>query len=220
MEHAFAILKTIIMTYNEHDIKGYKSYMYDGFSTFISTKTGYLLYFNEGSMDSLHTPYGKIRVSCGNIDAELYKIIYGKILMRLKGIFITPSIYIIQSIHDTNDILPYPLLKSRQYTDDEITKTFYIIKPIICAYSKTNGNVYNYEIERLVSLGIIHDVTGMLKQLKKDDAYFEAIDAIFTMHMYTSEESNQFRRSPRVHKYAHILGLLLLTDTPIKGVTY
>jgi len=218
MEHAFAILKTIIMTYNEHHIKDYKSYMYDGFSTFISTKTSYILYFNEGTLDSLHTPYGKIKISCGAINAELYEIIYDKILMRLKGTFITPTTYVIQTVDSCP--VPYPLLKSRQYTDDEITKTFYIIKPVICAYSKTNGNVYNYEIERLVSLGIIHDVTGMLKQLKRDDAYFEAIDAIFTMKMYTSEESNQFRKSPRMHKYAHILGLLLLTDTPIKGVTY
>jgi hypothetical protein len=218
MEHAFAILKTIIMTYNEHDIKGYKTYMYDGFSTFISTKTSYILYFNEyRSLDSLHTPYGKIKVCCDSI--EHVEPVYDKILMRLKGIFITPTIYIIHTVDSCP--VPYPLVKSREHTEDEITKTFYIIKPVICAYSKTNGNVYNYEIDRLVSLGIIHDVTGMLKQLKREEAYFEAIDAIFTMKMYTSEETNIYRRTPKLqHKYSHILGLLLLTDTPIKGVTY
>ena len=61
----------------------------------------------------------------------------------------------------------------------------------------------------------------MLKQLKREESYFESIDAIFTMKMYTSEETNIYRRTPKLqHKYSHILGLLLLTDTPIKGVTY
>ena len=218
MEHSFAILRSIIMTYNEHDIKGYKPYIYDGFSTFISTKTSYILYFNDSlSLDSLHTPYGKIKVSCDSI--ENVESVYDKILIRLKGIFITPTIYVIHTVDSCP--VPYPLVKSRQYTEDEIIKTFYIIKPIICAYSKTNGNVYNYEIERLVSLGIIQDDTGLLKQLKDDDSYFESIDTIFTMKMYTSEETNIYRRTPKLqHKYSHILGLLLLTDTSIKGVTY
>lgn len=220
MEHAFAILRTIIMTYNEHNIKGYKTFMYDGFSTFISTKNSYILYFNEyRSLDSLHTPYGKIKVCCEFIENN--DTIYDKILTRLKGTFITSSIYVIHTV-DSSPV-PYPLIKGSPYvyTEDEITKTFYIIKPVICAFSKTNGNVYNYEIERLVSLGIIQDDIGILTQIKKDDAYFEAIDAIFNMKMYTSNETNIYRKTPKLqHKYSHILGLLLLTDTKIKGITY
>ena len=225
MEHAFAILKTIIMTYNEHNITTYKQFMYDGFNTFISTKNSYLLYFNVGSLDSLVTPYGTIKVG-GFIESnELYQTIYDKILIRIMGTFIKPNIYVIQllnqSIENINEIkIPYPLLKSRQYTDDEI-KTLYILKPVICAFSKTNGNVYNAEIERLVSLGIIQDDLGLLNKLGDDQSYYETIDTIFSIKMYTSEETNIYRRTPKLqHKYSHILGLLLLTDTPIKGLTY
>jgi len=221
MDHAFAILKTIIMTYNEHNITTYKQFMYDGFNTFISTKNSYLLYFNVGSLDSLVTPYGTIKVG-GFIESnELYQTIYDKILMRIKGTFIKPNIYVIQLIENTNEIkIPYPLLKSTPYTDDEI-KTLYILKPVICAFSKTNGNVYNAEIERLVSLGIIQDELGILNKISDEQSYYESIDTIFSMKMYTSEDTNIYRRTPKLqHKYSHILGLLMLTDTPIKGLTY
>lgn len=221
MDHAFAILKTIVMTYNEHNITTYKQFMYDGFNTFISTKNSYLLYFNVGSLDSLVTPYGTIKVS-GFIESnELYQTIYDKILMRIKGTFIKPNIYVIQLIENINEIkIPYPLLKSTPYTDDEI-KTLYILKPVICAFSKTNGNVYNAEIERLVSLGIIEDELGILNKISDEQSYYDSIDTIFSMKMYTSEEINIYRRTPKLqHKYSHILGLLMLTDTPIKGLTY
>jgi hypothetical protein len=221
MDHAFAILKTIVMTYNEHNITTYKQFMYDGFNTFISTKNSYLLYFNVGSLDSLVTPYGTIKVS-GFIESnELYQTIYDKILMRIKGTFIKPNIYVIQLIENINEVkIPYPLLKSTPYTDDEI-KTLYILKPVICAFSKTNGNVYNAEIDRLVSLGIIQDELGILNKISDEQSYYDAIDTIFSMKMYTSEETNIYRRTPKLqHKYSHILGLLMLTDTPIKGLTY
>ena len=221
MDHAFAILKTIVMTYNEHNITTYKQFMYDGFNTFISTKNSYLLYFNVGSLDSLVTPYGTIKVGGFIESKELYQSIYDKILMRILGTFIKPNIYVIQLIENTNEIkIPYPLLKSTPYTDDEI-KTLYILKPVICAFSKTNGNVYNAEIDRLVSLGIIQDELGILNKISDEQTYYESIDTIFSMKMYTSEESNIYRRAPKIqHKYSHILGLLLLTDTPIKGLTY
>ena len=221
MDHAFAILKTIIMTYNEHNITTYKQFMYDGFNTFISTKNSYLLYFNVGSLDSLVTPYGTIKVGGFIESKELYQTIYDKLLMRITGTFIKPNIYVIQLIENTNEIkIPYPLLKSREYTDDEI-KTLYILKPVICAFSKTNGSVYNSEIERLVSLGIIQDDLEILNKISDDQTYYDTIDTIFSMKMYTSEESNIYRRAPKIqHKYSHILGLLLLTDTPIKGLTY
>ena len=224
MENMLAILRVIIMIYNEHNITGYKSYMADGVNSFMSTKNTYILYFNQFSpktLETLDTPYGKIKVSSGGyIPNELDPIIYNKIFNRIKGQFINPYTFIINRVDDIP--ISVPLIKSTYYTDDEITNTFYIVKPYVCAFSNTNGNLYNYEIERLVSLGIIDDEEGLLRKIRvNEQAYYDAIDAICEKKMYCNKDIIELRKSPRLyHKYIHILGLLLLTDTPIKGLTY
>lgn len=216
METAFEILKVIIMTYNDNNITGYKPFMYEGVSPFISTKESYLLYFEEEnptSLESLHTPYGKIKISCGYITTESKETIYDTILTRIKGVFIRPYVLIIKNV----DYVPiqYPLIKSRSYDDSDMA-TLYKVRQYNVAF-----NTYNDEIKRLVYLGIIHDELNILNEIVDDQEYFDAIDKIFKLQMYSSEETNQFRKTARIeNKYAHILGLLLLTDTPIKGITY
>ena len=67
MEQVFQILRVIIMTYNDNNISGYKPFMYEGVSPFISTKDSYILCFQEDhttTLESLHTPYGKIKICC------------------------------------------------------------------------------------------------------------------------------------------------------------
>ena len=213
MEHVFLILKAIASTYDEYGITEYKPYFYDGINTFISTKSSYILRIHEdtNTLESLHTPYGKIMVCC-NFISELDKIFYIKLLSRIKGTFITSNCYVIHTV-DSQPI-PYPLLKSIPYSDDEIN-SFYVP----CTNFRTNKIVYNSEIERLVSLGIIQDDLGLLNNLE-DDHYYTAIDKLFTMKMYSCQESNQFRKTPQTTKYSNILGLLILTDTPIKGIKY
>jgi hypothetical protein len=204
------------MTYNDNNITGYKPFMYDGVSPFISTKDSYLLCFQEGdpiSLESLHTPYGKIKICCGYITTELKEVIYDAILTRIKGVFIRPYVLIIKNV----DYVPiqYPLIKSRAYNDSDMA-TLYKVRQ-----SDDTFNTYNDEIKRLLSLGIIEDDLNILNEIVDDQEYFDAIDKIFKLQMYSSEETNQFRKTARIeNKYAHILGLLLLTDTPIKGITY
>jgi len=219
MEHVFAILRAIIMTYNEHNITGYKCYMYDGLNPFIKTKDAYILYFDEGSpqtLDVLFTPYGRIKVSCGFMeDSSLYQIIYDKILMRIGGVFITPTTMIIKRADEIT--IPYPLIMTNtQYTTEQI-------KNLFCPLSTSllKNNEYNSEIERLVLLGTIKDDLDILNNIVLEQDYYDAIDRLFKIKMYSSDETNYFRKTSKVKtKYEHILGLLLLTDTPIKGLTY
>lgn len=215
MEQVFQILRVIIMTYNDNNISGYKPFMYDGVSPFISTKDSYILCFQEGdptSLESLHTPYGKIKICCGYIPNELTEVIYDAILTRIKGVFIRPYILIIKSVDYVN--IQVPLIKSRTYDDADMA-TLYRVRE----YNAFNK--YNDEIERLVSLGIIQDDLNILNEITTDQSYFDAIDKLFKIKMYTTEETNRFRKTARIeNKYAHILGLLLLTDTPIRGITY
>lgn len=219
MEHVFTILRAIIMTYNEHNITGYKVYMYDGLNPFIKTKGSYILYFDEGSpktLDVLFTPYGRIKVSSGFIqDPELYQIIYDKILMRIGGVFITPTTMIIKRADEI--AIPYPLIMTNShYTSSQI-------KELFCPLSTTlfKNNEYNSEIERLVLLGTIKDDLGILNNIVSEQDYYDAIDSLFKIKMYTSDETNYFRKTSKLNtKYEHILGLLLLTDTQIKGLTY
>jgi len=215
MEQVFQILRVIIMTYNDNNINGYKPFMYDGVSPFISTKDSYILCFQEGdptSLESLHTPYGKIKICCGYIPNELTEVIYDTILTRIKGVFIRPYILIIKSVDYVN--IHVPLIKSRAYDDADMA-TLYRIRE----YNAFNK--YNDEIERLVSLGIIQDDLNILNEITTDQSYFDAIDKLFKIKMYTTEETNRFRKTARIeNKYAHILGLLLLTDTHIRGLTY
>ena len=89
MEHSFAILRTIIMTYNKFNITSYKPFINDGFSSFVYTKNCYILYFSESdpdALDTLHTPYGKMKVSSNPI--ENHKEIRDEILTRIRGRFI------------------------------------------------------------------------------------------------------------------------------------
>jgi hypothetical protein len=107
------------------------------------------------------------------------------------------------------------LIKSRAYDDADMA-TLYKLRE-----HKDASNIYNDEIKRVLSLGIIQDDLNILNEIDDDQDYFDAIDKIFKLQMYSSEETNQFRKTARIeNKYAHILGLLLLTDTPIKGITY
>lgn len=221
MDNVFAILRAIIMTYDEHNIKGYKTYMYDGVNSFIKTKDAYILYFHEGSqtLDILHTPFGRIKVSCGSMEESelyqpaLYQIIYDKILMRIGGVFITPCIMIIKRVDELS--IPYPLIMTK-YSDEQIHSLFLPI-----SFSLIKQNEYNSEIERLVSLGQIQDELGILNNIVLEQDYYDAIDTIFTMKMYSIKETNYFRKTSKVKtKYEHILGLLLLTDIKIKGLTY
>lgn len=211
MEQVFQILRVIIMTYNENNITGYKPYIADGFSPFISTKDSYMLYFQEDNpmcLESLHTPYGKIKIYCEYIPDE--EVIYDAILTRIKGVFIRPYVLIIKNVD--YETIQYPLIKSRAYDDADMTTLY---------KGREYNDAYNYEIERLVSLGIIEDDLNILSNITDDQSYFDAIDTIFKIKMYTTEETNQFRKTARIeNKYAHLLGLLLLTDTPIKGLTY
>ena len=215
MEQLFQILRVIIMTYNDNNITGYKPFMYDGVSPFISTKDSYILCFQEGnptSLESLHTPYGKIKISSGYISTQLEEVIYDAILTRIKGVFIRPYVLIIKSVDYVK--IQVPLIMSRAYDDTDMA-TLYKVRE----YDAFNK--YNDEIERLVSLGIIQDDLNILNEITTDQLYFDAIDKLFKIKMYTTEETNRFRKTARIeNKYAHILGLLLLTDTPIKGVTY
>ena len=227
MDNVFAILRAIIMTYDEHNIKGYKTYMYDGVNSFIKTKDAYILYFHEDlpqTLDILHTPFGRIKVSCGSMEESaiyqpalyqtaLYQIIYDKILMRIGGVFITPCIMIIKRVDELS--IPYPLIMTK-YSDEQIHSLFLPI-----SFSLIKQNEYNSEIERLVSLGQIQDELGILNNIVLEQDYYDAIDTIFTMKMYSIKETNYFRKTSKVKtKYEHILGLLLLTDTKIKGLTY
>ena len=221
MEQLFQILRVIIMTYNDHNITGYKPFMYDGVSPFIPTKDSYILFFQEGDpttldrptiLDSLHTPYGKIKICCDHIPNELNEVIYDAILTRIKGVFIRPYILIIKSVDYVS--IPGPLIKSRAYDDADMA-TLYKVREC------NSFNKYNDEIERLVSLGIIQDDLNILNEITTDQSYFDAIDKLFKIKMHTTEETNRFRKTARIeNKYAHILGLLLLTDTPIRGLTY
>ena len=215
MEQLFQILRVIIMTYNDNNISGYKPFMYDGISPFISTKDSYILCFQEGhptSLESLHTPYGKIKISCGYISTQLEEVIYDAILTRIKGVFIRPYVLIIKSVDYVK--IHVPLIMSRAYDDIDMATLYKV--------SEYNSiNKYNDEIERLVSLDIIQDDLNILNEITTDQSYFDAIDKLFKIKMYTTEETNRFRKTARIeNKYAHILGLLLLTDTPIRGITY
>jgi hypothetical protein len=217
MDNTFAILRAIIMTYDEHNIKGYKTYMYDGVNSFIKTKDAYILYFHEDlpqTLDILHTPFGRIKVSCGCMeDPSLYQIIYDKILMRIGGVFITPCTMIIKKVDDMQ--IPYPLIMTK-YTSEQIHSLFLPI-----SFSLIKHNEYNSEIERLVSLGQIQDELGILNNIVLEQDYYDAIDKLFKMKMYSSAETNYFRKTSNVKtKYEHILGLLLLTDIKIKGLSY
>lgn len=219
MEQVFNILRVIIMTYNDNNITGYKPFIYDGVSPFISTKESYLLCFQEGdptSLECLHTPYGKIKICCGYITSELKELMYDAILTRIKGVFIRPYLLIIKNVDYVT--IQYPLIKSRAYDDADMV-SLYKVRQSDDTFKQST--TYNDEIKRLLSLGIIQDDLNILNEIGDDQEYFDAIDKIFKLQMYSSEETNQFRKTARIeNKYAHILGLLLLTDTPIKGITY
>lgn len=222
MDNVFAILRAIIMTYDAHNIKGYKTYMYDGVNSFIKTKDAYILYFHKDlpqTLDILHTPFGRIKVSCGFMEESaiyqpaLYQIIYDKILMRIGGVFITPNILIIKKVDELS--IPYPLIMTN-YTSEQIYSLF-----LPSSITLIKNDEYNSEIERLVSLGQIQDEVGILNNIVLEQDYYDAIDKIFTMKMYSSKETNYFKKTAKLNsKYEHILGLLLLTDTKIKGLTY
>lgn len=216
MEHTFAILRAIIMTYNKFNITTYKPFINDGFSSLVYTKNCYMLYFSKSdpdALDTLDTPYGKMKVSSNNNHKE----IRDEILTRLKGRFITPTIYVINQADDI--IIPYPLLKATLYSDNDIWQTLYITDSL----SRPSNQIYNSEIERLISIGYIQDDLGILNSILNDtnDAkYYKAIDTICDMKLYIQNDCIQYINSPRIYnKYVHILGLLLLSDTPIKGLT-
>jgi hypothetical protein len=218
MENTFAILRAIIMTYNKFNVTTYKPFINDGFSSFLYTKEGYILYFskcNPDALDTLHTPYGKMKVSCNPIENN--KQIRDEILTRLKGRFITPTIYVINQSDDIS--IPYPLIKSSPYTDEDIWKTLYITDSL----SRPSKQIYNSEVERLIRTGYIQDDLGILNSILDDtnDAnYYKMIDTICHMKLYIENDTIQYINSPRVYnKFVHILGLLLLTDTPIKGLS-
>jgi hypothetical protein len=219
MEHVFEILRAIIMTYNKHNIIGYKCHLYDGVNPFIKTKACYMLYFQKDSTDTLealHTPFGKIKLYNSIIteDVVIYKTIYDEILSCIKGVFISRDILIIKQVNDVS--IPYPLIMTNaEYTPHQIQDLFVPTSMI------TTSEVYNSEIERLVSLGVIEDEFGILNKINTEQEYYDAIDDIFKLKMYMSEDSTYFiKTSIFKNKYKHILGLLLLTDTKIRGLTY
>jgi len=220
MENTFAILRTIIMTYNKFNVSSYKPFIYDAFSSTVYTKNCYMIYFSESdhvSLDALHTPYGKIKVSANIIDNDLYKQIYDEILIQLKGRFITPTIYVINQTHDIP--IPYPLLKATLYSDNDIWQTLYITDSL----SRPSKQVYNSEIERLIRSNYINDDLGILNSIlsdTNDENYYKAIDIICNMKLYIDNDCIKYINTPRVYnKFVHILGLLLLTDLEIKGLT-
>jgi len=220
MEYSFSILRAIIMSYNKYNVTGYKSYMSDGFTSLISTKDSYILYFHQGdhlALDMLHTPYGKIKVSTTTIDNDLYKLIYDEILSRIKGIFITPNILLITIVDNIK--IHHPLIKFTPYTNTEIIDVFYNND------FKPNQYISNIELQKLIKSEYIQDSLGILNSLITDTEdhtnYYKAIDTINEMKLNKNSSDLQFIINPRVYnKFGHILGLLLLSDTPIKGLTY
>jgi hypothetical protein len=179
-----------------------------------------MIYFSESdhvSLDALHTPYGKIKVSANIINNDLYKQIYDEILIQLKGRFITPTIYVINQAHDIP--IPYPLLKATLYSDNDIWQTLYITDSL----SRPSKQVYNSEIERLIRSNYINDDLGILNSIlsdTNDENYYKAIDIICNMKLYIDNDCIKYINTPRVYnKFVHILGLLLLTNLEIKGLT-
>jgi hypothetical protein len=75
----------------------------------------------------------------------------------------------------------------------------------------------------LIRSNYINDDLGILNSIlsdTNDENYYKAIDIICDMKLYIDNDCIKYINTPRVYnKFVHILGLLLLTDLEIKGLT-